>query len=56
MPIEVSINGKVTSLDLFEPMILDLKKDDIVIVDPNSKVLRDRAYIANYQNFLKESL
>lgn len=56
MPIEISINGKVTSLDLSEPIILDLKKDDIVIVDPNSKVLRDRPYIPQYQNFLKESL
>ncbi|WP_018981574.1 M1 family metallopeptidase [Salinimonas chungwhensis] len=40
MPVEVSINGEVQTLNLSRPQNIRVKPDDIVIVDPQSKLLR----------------
>jgi aminopeptidase N len=54
MPVEIQINGKVTTLDLATPVTLAINKMDVVIVDPNSKILKYDQHIVDYQNFLKE--
>jgi aminopeptidase N len=54
MPVEIQINGKVTTLDLATPVTLTINKMDVVILDPNSKILKYDQHIVDYQNFLKE--
>lgn len=40
MPVEVSVNGKITTLALPEQNTLSVKPEDVVIIDPQSKILR----------------
>ncbi len=40
MPVEVSINGDIETLDLSQPRSIVINPDDVVIVDPQSKILR----------------
>ena len=43
MPVEVSVNGEVTTLQLPAENTLKVSEQDVVIVDPNSKLLRFEA-------------
>ena len=43
MPVEVSVNGKITTLQLPDENTLEITAQDVVIVDPNSKLLRFEA-------------
>ena len=43
MPVEVSVNGKLTTLQLPAENTLKVSEQDVVIVDPNSKLLRFEA-------------
>jgi aminopeptidase N len=52
MPVEIQINGKVTTLDLATPVTLTIDKMDVIIVDPNSKILKYDQHIVDYQNFI----
>lgn len=54
MPVELSINGKITTLDLTKPVTLAINKMDVVILDPNSKILKYDQHIIDFQNFRKE--
>lgn len=54
MPVELSINGKITTLDLTKPVTLAINKMDVVILDPNSKILKYDQHIVDFQNFRKE--
>ena len=47
MPLEVSVNGEVQVLDITSPNTITVIPFDVVIADPNSKVLR---YEARYDN------
>lgn len=47
MPLEVSVNGKLQTLDLTSPVTLSISPFDVVIADPNSRILR---YEARYDN------
>ena len=47
MPLEVSVNGEVQVLDITSPNTITVTPFDVVIADPNSKVLR---YEARYDN------
>jgi len=40
MPVEVSVNGEVTTLQLPAENTIKVSDQDVVIVDPNSKLLR----------------
>lgn len=51
MPIDIQINGVISTLDLANPVILSIDKKDIIIVDPASKVLRHAQHINSYQAF-----
>lgn len=55
MPLEISINGQVIPLNMKGTHVLDVSPYDNVTIDPMSKVLKDEPYIAEYQEFLKES-
>jgi len=52
MPVEIQINGKVTTLDLTKPASLPINKMDVIILDPNSKILKYDQHIADYQEYL----
>jgi aminopeptidase N len=54
IPVELSINGKITTLDLTKPVTLAINKMDVVILDPNSKILKYDQHIVDFQNFRKE--
>lgn len=56
MPVEVQINGKITVLDLAKPVTLAINKMDVVILDPNSKILKYDQHIVDYQDFLKKKI
>lgn len=43
MPVEVSVNGKITTLKLPEESTLSVTPKDVVIIDPASKLLRFEA-------------
>ena len=43
MPVEVSVNGNITTLQLPDQNTLKVTAQDVVIVDPNSKLLRFEA-------------
>ena len=47
MPLEVSVNGELQVLDITSPKTITVTPFDVVIADPNSKVLR---YEARYDN------
>ncbi|BBO28931.1 peptidase M1 [Alteromonas sp. I4] len=47
MPLQVSVNGEVQVLDITSPNTITVTPFDVVIADPNSKVLR---YEARYDN------
>ncbi len=47
VPLDVSVNGKVQTLDMSQPATIDVSPFDVVIADPNSKILR---YAARYDN------
>ena len=51
MPLEVSINGKVSTLSL--PATLDVTPADVVIIDPFSKVLKAESRVDNYQTWMQ---
>ncbi|WP_340678705.1 M1 family metallopeptidase [Paraglaciecola sp.] len=54
MPLEVSINNQRQVLDMSKPQSLSVLPKDVVIIDPDSKVLRYDQAIENYQTFRKE--
>ena len=56
MPLEVSINGKVKELDLSSPRTLKVSKRDIVIIDPNSKLLRYEQRYEDYKQYMKQQM
>ncbi len=49
MPLELKINGKIHTLDMTQSRSIRVTPADIVIVDPNSKILREESYIHRYQ-------
>ncbi|WP_448567337.1 M1 family metallopeptidase [Thalassotalea ganghwensis] len=51
MPLEVSVNGKLSKLDLTSPKSIRVNPHDLVIIDPLSKVLIEKPHIAKYQAF-----
>lgn len=55
MPIEIQINGVISTLDLTNPVVMSINKTDVVIIDPASKVLRHAKYIDEYQAFLEQN-
>ena len=54
MPLEISINGEVKTYDMSSPIEMDVHPTDIVIVDPQSKILKHRQHINDYQQYLKQ--
>ncbi len=54
MPLEVSINGKVTTLDMQNQTSLTVSQYDVVIADPNSKVLRYEQRFEDYKAWQEE--
>ena len=45
MPLDVSVNGTITTLDMSQPQTITVSQKDVVIIDPLSKVLRyDQRY------------
>ncbi len=55
MPLEVSINGKITELDMQTAFSLPVSQFDTVIADPNSKVLRYEQRYEDYKAWIKEN-
>ncbi|MFT4994164.1 MAG: aminopeptidase N [Paraglaciecola sp.] len=55
MPLDVSINGKIIQLHMKTPQKIELGPFDKVTLDPMSKILKDEAYIAQYQEFMQQS-
>lgn len=53
MPLEVSINGKIKTLDMTKKNEIRVKRADVVIIDPNAKVLRQQDHVERYNNYLK---
>ncbi|PHS43523.1 MAG: peptidase M1 [Alteromonas sp.] len=49
MPLEVSVNGKVTTLDMQNQTSLMVTEYDVVVADPNSKVLRYEQRFEDYK-------
>lgn len=47
VPLDVSVNGKVQTLDISQSATINVSPFDVVIADPNSKILR---YEARYDN------
>jgi aminopeptidase N len=54
MPVDIQINGVISTLDLTNPVLLTINRNDVVIVDPASKVLRHAQHINDYQAFKKQ--
>ena len=54
MPLEVQINQTVHKLDMHTSQTLAVKPKDVVIIDPQSKVLRYDQAIEDFQAFKKE--
>lgn len=54
IPLELSINGKLQTLILDEPKTIEVRRKDVVIVDPNSKILRHQDNIERYKSYLEE--
>jgi aminopeptidase N len=55
MPIDVEVNGTLHTLDLSKPQVLNVQRKDVVIIDPESKVLRQREHLQRFQDYLKKS-
>ncbi|WP_286269236.1 M1 family metallopeptidase [Thalassotalea hakodatensis] len=55
LPLDVSVNGKVLTLDMTKPQTIKVLPNDLVIIDPMSKVLIEKPHVANYQRFIEES-
>ncbi|MGJ8664587.1 MAG: M1 family metallopeptidase, partial [Marinicella sp.] len=55
MPLEVSINGVVSTLAMTKAEELAVTLKDIVIIDPMSKILRQEKAIDAYQDYEKEN-
>lgn len=53
MPVDISINGVITTLDLSNPVTLSINKMDVIILDPNSKILKYDQHIVDFQEFKK---
>jgi aminopeptidase N len=49
MPLELRVNGKVKVLNMLTNHSIDVTPDDVVIIDPNGKILREEDYINRYQ-------
>ena len=54
MPLELKVNGVMRTLDINQSNQLTVNRSDIVIVDPNSKILREEDYISRYQKEQEE--
>lgn len=54
LPLDVSVNGKIITLDMTKTQTIAVSSNDLVIIDPMSKVLIDKPHVAEYQKFLKE--
>lgn len=50
MPVEISVNGKIKTLPMTSTQRVAVTDDDIVIVDPNSKLFRYEARYADFKN------
>ncbi|MGJ8664200.1 MAG: M1 family metallopeptidase [Marinicella sp.] len=55
MPLEVSINGEVITLDMASPQELAITPKDVVIIDPMSKILRQEKAIDAYQVYKEQA-
>lgn len=55
MPVDIQINGVISTLDLTEPVVLSIDKHDVIIVDPVSNILRHAQHIDDYQEFKKQN-
>lgn len=55
MPLEISINSNVKTLDLSSPQNIKLEPFDRLIIDPNSKVLKHEPYVEAYREFNQSS-
>ncbi|WP_286232819.1 M1 family metallopeptidase [Thalassotalea sediminis] len=55
LPLDVSVNGKIFSLDMTKNKTLAVSANDLVIIDPMSKVLIEKPHVAVYQKFIKEN-
>lgn len=58
MPLDVSVNGNITTLDMRQPQTITVSPKDVVIIDPLSKVLRyDQRYedLKDYEQTQKEN-
>lgn len=56
MPLEVSINGDTRRLTMTDIRSLLVSDDDVVIIDPHGKVLREMPHIGRYQRFLASQI
>ncbi len=55
MPLEISVNGKLQVLNLAKNHSVNLKPEDVLVVDPASKILRDEPYLKAYLSFKNKS-
>jgi len=55
MPLDVSINGEITTLTMNSIEELDVSAKDVVIIDPMSKILKHEKAIDDYQIYKKEN-
>lgn len=54
MPVEVSVNGRIQTLDMNSTSVIDVTNMDIVIIDPDSKILRHQPHFERYQTWMKQ--
>ncbi|MDT0595320.1 M1 family metallopeptidase [Glaciecola petra] len=55
MPLDISLNGKVLTLDLSTQVNIEVGPFDKLIIDPSSKVLKEETYVNEYQEFMEEA-
>lgn len=55
LPLDVSVNGKITTLKMDKPQTIKVSTNDLVVIDPLSKVLIEKPHVAEYQAFLEAS-
>ncbi|MDO6446504.1 M1 family metallopeptidase [Colwellia sp. 1_MG-2023] len=56
MPLEVSINGETRIFTMDQPHTLKVLATDLIIIDPQSKLLFEKPHVAQYQNYLEANL
>ena len=55
LPLELSINGKITTLPMDKIHTIAVSKHDLVTIDPKSKVLYEQKHVGMYQTYLENS-